>query len=95
MNNVYILLGAIGIILIFMLKKKRKHKRKAVNVVQVDNDKCARCRACVTKCRHQVLKMVNDKDGLHVEVAHPENCTSCGKCVDMCRFDALNMGARK
>lgn len=73
------------------MERKRSERRKTDKVISVNHDNCARCRSCVRKCRHQVLEMVSDEQGLHVEVAHPAQCTACGECLDVCRFNALQL----
>lgn len=72
-----------------IMKRKHPESRKTDSVIAINDDNCARCRSCVRKCPYNVLEMVNDEQGLHLQVVHPEKCTACGACIDVCQFNAL------
>ncbi len=89
----YVCLAVFSFLL--LLEKTCKRKPKANKVIQITDEKCARCRSCVLKCYHQVLSMVNDKNEMRIEVKHPDQCTGCGKCINVCNFNALELISRK
>lgn len=87
MNTIYI---GLAILIIFMVVHKLHRKRHTRNrVVRVVEDNCTRCRSCLKKCRHDVLDIVHDGNGMCMEVKHPDRCTGCGDCISVCRFNAL------
>ena len=53
--------------------------------IQVVEEKCVGCSACVRACPFGAIDMV-DK----IAVIN-EKCTVCGACVDACKFDAIVM----
>ena len=55
-------------------------------LVQVDQDACTSCEACIERCQMGALKMV---DG---ELARDEQrCIGCGLCIYVCPADALSL----
>jgi NAD-dependent dihydropyrimidine dehydrogenase PreA subunit len=38
--------------------------------------------------------MVEDGNGIHAAVKHPDRCTGCGDCLGKCKFNALKMVKR-
>ena len=58
-------------------------------MLNIDHDKCTRCKVCIRNCPFGALSLVGDS--LHVN----ELCTLCGACVNVCRFDALNIERKK
>jgi len=93
MNIVYI---SLVILLSLWIVGKLHRKRHARNkIVRIITDNCTRCRSCLKKCNHQVLDMVNDKNGIRIEVLNPDKCTGCGDCISACRFNALELVERR
>lgn len=78
----------------FCIYAYRRGKRAKEKVVSINNEKCIRCRQCIKACSHQVLEIVNNKDGLNVVVTSPEKCTACRKCIKSCKFGALKLTNR-
>jgi NAD-dependent dihydropyrimidine dehydrogenase PreA subunit len=68
-----------------------KEKSRKNKVIQITDDKCARCRSCILKCHHHVLDMENGEKGMHLIVKYPNECTGCGKCVSACNLSALKL----
>lgn len=93
MSVVYVFL-VLAFIFLFFGKKYQNRKRRANMVISIQDDRCARCRSCVKKCGHDVLKMVYDDAGAHVEIVNPEQCTACGHCIEVCHFDAMKLVPR-
>lgn len=93
MNIIYIILT--GLFLFLTLGHIYRYRRAQNKVIYIINDKCARCKCCLKKCRHKVLDMENDSTGGHITVKHPERCTVCGDCVTVCKFNALELMNRK
>ncbi len=58
-------------------------------VSQVNQDKCAGCKACENVCPTEAIKVVNKK----AEV-HPEKCLACPNCSGMCPEDAIQLVPR-
>ncbi len=72
-------------------KIKMKFKKpKVVELLEVIDDKCVGCGACVTKCKRNVFEM--DQRERVARVAHLNDCVGCGKCVKiMCNFEAIKL----
>jgi len=70
------------------LHKSKKSAKMIVHVIDVN---CARCGNCLRKCHHDVLEMVQNETGIHIEVKHPDRCSGCGDCVSSCHFEALEL----
>ena len=51
--------------------------------IQVDEDKCIHCDACVRNCKMDVKKVCD------------RECIQCGDCIKHCPTDAIHMGVRK
>lgn len=73
------------------LQRKEKRRNQLVHVIE---NNCTRCRSCLKKCNHHVLEMINDENGMHLEVKNPDQCTGCGDCISVCRFNALELVQR-
>lgn len=86
-----IIISSLVIIVLFIVKEIFRKKNKANKIIHIDHDKCSRCRVCLKKCRRNVMAMINDEDGLHVEIQNPDNCTACNDCVRACKFNALSL----
>lgn len=57
------------------------------DVVQLDEQKCTRCGACI---RIMCPALVKGPDGY--PQIDPITCNGCGLCIEVCRFDALRKG---
>jgi len=53
-------------------------------IVEVDEDKCVNCHACIAACP---VKYCNDGSGDHVEIDQ-NKCIGCGACIRACTHDA-------
>ena len=51
--------------------------------VQVDENKCIHCDACIRSCKMDVRKVCD------------RECIQCGECIDKCPVDAIHIGVRK
>ncbi len=51
--------------------------------IQVNEDKCIGCNACINKCKMDCLK-VGDRE-----------CINCGECIDTCPTNAITLGIKK
>jgi len=54
-------------------------------MLNIDHEKCTRCKVCIHNCPFGALSLVGGS--LQVN----DLCTLCGACVNVCRFDALNI----
>lgn len=52
--------------------------------IEVIQEQCVGCKACVKGCPFGAIDMVNN-----VAVINGEKCVLCGACVDACKFDAI------
>ncbi len=92
MSIVYVSLVILFLLLIGgKLHRKEQQKKRVIRVVA---DNCTRCRSCLKKCNHHVLEMVNDENGVRIEVRYPDKCSGCGDCIGACRFNALEFVER-
>ncbi|MDT8716003.1 nitroreductase family protein [Clostridium sp. 19966] len=57
-----------------------------MNLIDVNESKCAKCGICVSVCPSSVLYM--DKSG--PKVTSTSNCIACGQCVAVCPHEALD-----
>ncbi|WP_086636651.1 4Fe-4S binding protein [Methanonatronarchaeum thermophilum] len=55
-------------------------------MIEVDNELCGHCSACVGVCPENALDLV----GYKVEVVG--ECIDCGNCVDTCPLGAIEGG---
>ncbi|MDD4744831.1 MAG: indolepyruvate ferredoxin oxidoreductase subunit alpha [Eubacteriales bacterium] len=62
-------------------------KGRPENAVQLDRDRCRRCKACI---RIMCPALTAGPDGY--PVIDPNSCNGCGLCIRVCRFDALKLG---
>lgn len=85
-----ILISALLLLVISASYFYRKNRAKN-KVIHVTGSYCTGCWHCLKICRHQVLDMVKDWNGLHIEVKYPEKCVACGHCLDICKFNALEL----
>jgi len=51
--------------------------------IQVDEDKCINCDACIRNCKMDVKKVCD------------RECIQCGECINHCPVDAIHIGFRK
>ncbi len=51
--------------------------------VNVDNEKCTGCGACVEACPVNAIKLENNKAVIG------EECIDCGACVGVCPVEAI------
>lgn len=59
-------------------------RTKLIPVIEVDQEKCVNCHACITVCP---VKFCNDGSKNHVSV-NSDMCIACGSCIDACTHDA-------
>ncbi|MHB8084859.1 MAG: 4Fe-4S binding protein [Dehalococcoidia bacterium] len=54
--------------------------------IQIDNERCTGCEACITRCQMETLKMQNAKP-----LRDPDRCIGCGLCTYVCEANALKL----
>lgn len=86
-----IIVVSLVLIVLFIVKEFFRKKNQDNKIIHINQEKCTGCRVCIKKCRHDVLAMVKDENGLHVEIQNPQNCTACNDCVRACKFQALSL----
>lgn len=68
--------------------KKVLKRPKAVESLEVLEDKCVGCGQCAMLCKRAVFAMESGR----AVVANLAECVGCGKCVKkMCNFAAINL----
>lgn len=61
-----------------------------VEVPEVDETRCTRCRACVELCQFKAISLLGD-----VMMTFPEMCHGCGACMAICPENAIRLGQRR
>ncbi len=62
----------------------------AVQVPEIDNSRCTRCRACSELCQFKAIAVMGE-----AALTFPEMCHGCGGCFRVCPQDALRPGSRE
>lgn len=57
--------------------------------VNINQEQCVGCSACVNSCPFGALKMMDDK------ACFTDSCTSCGACIDICPVSAISRAEEK
>lgn len=60
-----------------------------VEVPELDETRCTRCRACVELCQFKAISLLGD-----VMMTFPEMCHGCGACMAICPENAIRTGRR-
>ncbi|MDR1961607.1 MAG: 4Fe-4S dicluster domain-containing protein [Gracilibacteraceae bacterium] len=68
-----------------------RHVRGLGKIIVVIDDNCTGCKACLKKCRYNVLEPENEEKGARVIVKKPLKCNACGDCLSACKFNALKI----
>jgi len=91
MTLVYISLTILLLLVLLLAigSKLHRKKKRTDQVIHTIEKNCTRCRSCLKQCNHHVLEMINDENGMHLEVKNPDQCTGCGDCISVCHFNAL------
>jgi len=61
-----------------------------IEVPEVDEDKCTRCRACSQLCQFKAISVMGD-----MILTFPEMCHGCGGCMEICPEGAITPGKRE
>lgn len=64
----------------------------AVDVVEIDADRCTGCDLCVQDCPYLALRLDDRADGPAVAVVDADACVGCGICLGSCAFGAMSLG---
>jgi NAD-dependent dihydropyrimidine dehydrogenase PreA subunit len=89
----YIVIGSVlALIIILSYFRNKRAKGKVINIIE---ENCTGCQLCIKKCRYKALEIVNNENGRHVVLKHPEKCTACRDCIMTCKFKALELIDRK
>ncbi|MCX7030666.1 MAG: 4Fe-4S binding protein, partial [Spirochaetes bacterium] len=60
------------------------------NIIEIDEDKCTGCGACVTQCAEGALQIIDGK----AKVVNEVFCDGLGACIGECPTDALKIVER-
>jgi len=68
-------------------------RRKPLQPISIDPDRCTGCTLCVVDCPYDALEMVPREDGKYRQIAVliPDRCVSCGICIGSCSDDAMSL----
>lgn len=58
---------------------------------RIDPVKCTGCDACLRVCPGDVLRQINDENGLSCYQAACASCDACGLCVEVCASNAIDI----
>ena len=61
-----------------------------IEVPEIDEDKCTRCRACSQLCQFKAISVMGD-----MILTFPEMCHGCGGCMEICPEEAVSSGQRE
>ena len=61
-----------------------------IEVPEIDEDKCTRCRACSQLCQFKAISVMGD-----MILTFPEMCHGCGGCMEICPEGAVAPGQRE
>ncbi len=61
-----------------------KQERQYFHALQILEDNCSGCTACVRVCPTEAIRVRNRKAQID-----PNRCVDCGKCVEACEFHAI------
>ncbi len=64
------------------------HTEKVTESIELDEEKCIDCGACVSLCPTEALKLADDDYSL---LLNEEECVYCRACVPACPVDALSL----
>jgi len=59
------------------------------SLIEVDRDKCTKCRACVKACPAQLFFIKSDN--LEIADIFEDTCIQCGHCVAICPVEAIKL----
>ena len=54
--------------------------------VELHEDKCRKCKKCLTNCMFQAISFKDNKITINHDI-----CRGCGLCVNSCKFDAISI----
>ena len=68
-------------------------RRKPLEPISIDSDRCTGCTLCVVDCPYDALEMAPRDDGMYRQIAVliPDRCVSCGICIGSCSDDAMSL----
>lgn len=75
---------------LFLKPTTMKSEPAYIEVPEVDEDKCTKCRACSELCQFKAISVMGD-----LLLTFPEMCHGCGGCIEVCPEEALTPGKRK
>lgn len=66
-------------------------KEKQVISLHISTYECTGCGKCADKCRHKVIRMVNNGLCRLATLYTPEACIGCRKCQRVCKSGAIEL----
>ncbi|MFO7797375.1 MAG: nitroreductase family protein [Promethearchaeati archaeon] len=59
------------------------------SLIEVDRDKCTKCKACIKACPAQLFFI--ESDNLEITGIFEDTCIQCGHCVAICPVEAIRL----
>lgn len=75
---------------LFLNPEIHGEEKAYMEVPEVDESKCSRCRACADLCQFKAISVMAD-----ILLVFPEMCHGCGGCLAVCPENALTAGKRE
>jgi MinD superfamily P-loop ATPase len=75
---------------LFMKPDIRTQEPSYIEIPEIDDDKCTRCRACTDICQFKAIGIFGE-----VVMTFPEMCHGCGACWTICPEKAITPGKRE
>lgn len=75
---------------LFLNPKISVQEPSYIEIPEIDDDRCTRCRACTDICQFKAIGIFGD-----VVMTFPEMCHGCGACWTLCPEKAITPGKRE
>ena len=70
---------------IILENRNKRRRNEAINVYQIDQEKCKKCKTCIGKFGCPAIYFEDD-ESIHIDM---NQCNGCGNCATICPFKAI------